>query len=222
MANGIKTGDPRWLNKGRSSKFHEGFNFNKHLKKAGGHIGWNVVEIAMKTIVQKLLMIKSRGGILNLQWIASLCSSFIRLAQGWLKISNHLHFCLFSSHAAVSRHLYFFFLDHTCFWLLVSLVYFRPFSTSERWVIWSPANAQSDVTSSLSSASSLLLSLGLKSLIVYFSGCPCTLWSLFLLACHPRNSHGISSLLSTLRHVHTTYPIYQPLRSGRIWRKVNF
>ena len=34
--------------------------FDKHLKKAGGHIGRNVVEIAikMKTIVQKPLMIK--------------------------------------------------------------------------------------------------------------------------------------------------------------------
>ena len=34
--------------------------FNKHLKKAGGHIGWNVVEITikMKTIVRKPLMIK--------------------------------------------------------------------------------------------------------------------------------------------------------------------
>ena len=34
--------------------------FNKHLKKAGGYIGRNVVEITlkMKTIVQKPLMIK--------------------------------------------------------------------------------------------------------------------------------------------------------------------
>ena len=34
--------------------------FDKHLKKAGGHIGWNVVEITMKmkTIVPKHLMIK--------------------------------------------------------------------------------------------------------------------------------------------------------------------
>ena len=36
--------------------------FDKHLKKAGGHIGQNVVEITtkMKTIVQKPLMIKTR------------------------------------------------------------------------------------------------------------------------------------------------------------------
>ena len=34
--------------------------FDKHLKKAGGHIGQNVVEITikMKTIVRKPLMIK--------------------------------------------------------------------------------------------------------------------------------------------------------------------
>ena len=34
--------------------------FEKHLKKAGGHIGWNVVEITIKikTIVRKPLMIK--------------------------------------------------------------------------------------------------------------------------------------------------------------------
>ncbi len=34
--------------------------FDKHLKKAGGHIGRNVVEITikMKTIVRKTLMIK--------------------------------------------------------------------------------------------------------------------------------------------------------------------
>ena len=45
MANGIRTGDPRGLNKGRSSKFREGFRVKKkHLKKAGGHIGRNVVE----------------------------------------------------------------------------------------------------------------------------------------------------------------------------------
>ena len=35
-------------------------DFDKHLKKAEGHIGWNVMEITikMKTIVQKPLMIK--------------------------------------------------------------------------------------------------------------------------------------------------------------------
>ena len=34
--------------------------FDKHLKKAGGHIGRNIVEITikMKTIVRKALMIK--------------------------------------------------------------------------------------------------------------------------------------------------------------------
>ena len=40
-----------------SVKFPE---FDKHLKKAGGHIGQNVVEISIeiKTIVRKTLMIK--------------------------------------------------------------------------------------------------------------------------------------------------------------------
>ncbi len=54
MANGIRTGDPCGFNKGRSLKFE------KHLKKAGGDIGRNIVEITikMKTIVQKHLMIK--------------------------------------------------------------------------------------------------------------------------------------------------------------------
>ena len=37
--------------------------FDKHLKKAGGHIGRNVVEITikMKTIVRKTLMIKIKS-----------------------------------------------------------------------------------------------------------------------------------------------------------------
>ncbi len=36
--------------------------FDKHLKKAGGHIGRNIVEITIKikTIVQKPLMIKKK------------------------------------------------------------------------------------------------------------------------------------------------------------------
>ena len=33
--------------------------FDKHQKKAGGYIGRNVVEITMKTIVRKTLMIKT-------------------------------------------------------------------------------------------------------------------------------------------------------------------
>ena len=57
MANGIRTDDPSGYNKGRSSKFREG----SRVRKAGGHIGGNVVEITikMKTIVRKPLMIKS-------------------------------------------------------------------------------------------------------------------------------------------------------------------
>ena len=55
MSNGIRTGDPRGFHEGRSSvKVTE---FDKHLKKAGGHIGRNVVEITikMKTTVRKNL-----------------------------------------------------------------------------------------------------------------------------------------------------------------------
>ena len=45
MAKGIRTGDPRGFNKGRSSKFREGSRFRqKYLKKAGGHVGRNVVK----------------------------------------------------------------------------------------------------------------------------------------------------------------------------------
>ena len=45
MANGIRTGEPE---------------FDKHQKKAGGHIGQNIVEITikMKAIVWKPFMIK--------------------------------------------------------------------------------------------------------------------------------------------------------------------
>ena len=45
MANRIRTRDPYGFNKGRSSNFRE------------GHISQNVVEIKMKTIVRKPLMI---------------------------------------------------------------------------------------------------------------------------------------------------------------------
>ena len=55
MANRIRTGDPHGFNIGRRVS-----EFDKHLKKTGGHIGRNVVEITikMKTIVRKPLMIK--------------------------------------------------------------------------------------------------------------------------------------------------------------------
>ena len=41
--------------------------FDKYLKKAGGHIGRNVVEITikMKTIVRKTLMIKTKLRLRN-------------------------------------------------------------------------------------------------------------------------------------------------------------
>ena len=49
MAYGIRTGDLRGFS---SVKVHE---FDKHLKKASGYVGRNVVEI---TIVRKPIMIK--------------------------------------------------------------------------------------------------------------------------------------------------------------------
>ena len=68
MANRIRTGDPvdSIKNVVRSSvKVPE---FDKHLKKVGGHIGRNVVEITinMKKIVRKLLMIKSLRAVLKI------------------------------------------------------------------------------------------------------------------------------------------------------------
>ena len=61
MVNEIRTGDLRGLNKGRSTKFRVGSQVRQHLKKAGGHIDRNVVEIIIKikTIVRKPLMIKN-------------------------------------------------------------------------------------------------------------------------------------------------------------------
>ena len=55
MANGVRTGDPQDVVRS-SVKVPE---FDKHLKKGGGHIGQNVVEITIKIIVRKPLMIKS-------------------------------------------------------------------------------------------------------------------------------------------------------------------
>ena len=60
MANGIRTGDPRGLKKDIVRSSVKVPEFDKHLKKTGGHIGRNVVEITikMKTIVRKPLMMK--------------------------------------------------------------------------------------------------------------------------------------------------------------------
>ena len=57
MANGIRTGDPvDWIKDVVRSSVKVPV-FDKHLKKAGGHIGRNVGEIIlkMKTIVYKIL-----------------------------------------------------------------------------------------------------------------------------------------------------------------------
>ena len=60
MANGIRTDAPPLPVVSIKDVVR---SFDKHLKKAGGHIGWNVVEITitikMKTIVRKTLMIKT-------------------------------------------------------------------------------------------------------------------------------------------------------------------
>ena len=56
IANGIRTSDPRRVVVRSSVKVPE---FDKHLKKAGGYIGRNVVEITIKMkIVRKPFMIK--------------------------------------------------------------------------------------------------------------------------------------------------------------------
>ncbi len=61
MANGIRTGNPVVSIKDVVRSFVKVPEFDKHLKKAGGDIGRNVVKIIikMKTIVQKPLMIKT-------------------------------------------------------------------------------------------------------------------------------------------------------------------
>ena len=60
MANEIRTGDPVVSEKDVVRSSVKVPEFDKHLKKAGGHIGRNAVEITikMKTIVRKSLMIK--------------------------------------------------------------------------------------------------------------------------------------------------------------------
>ena len=57
MANGIRTGDPVDSIKDIVRSSVKVPEFDKHLKKAGGHIGRNVVEITikMKTIYEKTL-----------------------------------------------------------------------------------------------------------------------------------------------------------------------
>ena len=60
MANGIRTGNPMVSIKDVVQSSMKVPEFDKHLKKAGGHIGRNVEEITikMKTIVRKTIMIK--------------------------------------------------------------------------------------------------------------------------------------------------------------------
>ena len=60
MANGIRIGDPVDSIKDVVQSSVLVPEFDKHPKKAGGHIDWNVVKITikMKTVVQKPLMMK--------------------------------------------------------------------------------------------------------------------------------------------------------------------
>ena len=60
MAYGIRTGDPRGFNKGRSSKICVASQVRQTPEKAGGPIDRNVVEITMmmKTTVRKPSTIK--------------------------------------------------------------------------------------------------------------------------------------------------------------------
>ena len=60
MINGIRTGDTVNPIKDVVQSSVKVLEFDRHLKKAEGHIGRNVVEITikMKTIVRKPLMIK--------------------------------------------------------------------------------------------------------------------------------------------------------------------
>ena len=53
--------------------------FNKHPNKAGGHIGWNIVEITIKmnSIVRKPLMIK-----INKLWLRNLDNKHLKKAGG--------------------------------------------------------------------------------------------------------------------------------------------
>ena len=62
MTNGIRTGDPADSIKDVVRSSVKVTEFDKHLKKTGGHIDRNVVEIIikMKTIVRKPLMIKTK------------------------------------------------------------------------------------------------------------------------------------------------------------------
>ena len=68
MVNGIRTGDPVDSIKDVVRSSGKVPEFDKHLKKAGGHIGRNVGEITikMKTIVRKSLMIEKKKAFPNI------------------------------------------------------------------------------------------------------------------------------------------------------------
>ena len=66
MINGIRTRYTHELNKGRGSKFRVGFQVRQTLKKTGGHIGRNVVNITIKKILKNSLNDKKNLFILSI------------------------------------------------------------------------------------------------------------------------------------------------------------
>ena len=65
MGNGIGTGDPRGLNKGRGSKFREGSRVQQTPDEDRRTYRRNVEEITMRIIVRKPLMIKDNLCVLE-------------------------------------------------------------------------------------------------------------------------------------------------------------
>ena len=63
MANEIRTGNLRRFNKGRSSKFREGFRVRQTPEVVRGHMGRNVVKmtIKVKTIVDFLVLLVAQS-----------------------------------------------------------------------------------------------------------------------------------------------------------------
>ena len=90
MANGIRTGDPPPIDSIKDVvwSFVKVPEFDKHLMKAGGHIGRNVVEITIKmnTIVWKSLMIKIHQAS---------SQKFRQLKSYWMKWNTWESFKLF-------------------------------------------------------------------------------------------------------------------------------
>ena len=104
--------------------------FNKYLKKAGGHISWNIMEITikMKTIVWKPLMIKEKFVILLCIidfhfYIIAIKRDLVSL----LRFPFHSHVYVFSCvilQICCLKYLYSCFSSHFCFLVLVVFLLF--------------------------------------------------------------------------------------------------